>query len=342
MYQPYVLNGASDFRGVVEALDRQGVGFVAITDESGKLQGVVTDGDIRRAVLRGDFHLENLINKTPEVMSYEASEREIVARLKSIKRRSIPLVDENNRLVSVFSLDDIEFVSKDNTVVIMAGGLGTRLGELTKSTPKPMLHVGEKPMLQHLIEMFSDHGYNNFILCVNYKKDVIKDYFGSGKEMGVHIEYLEENKRLGTAGALSLIETSPKTPFFVINADILTTLDFDNLMNYHNSHDAMATMCVRTLSYEIPYGVVRVADGDYISGIEEKPVETYRINSGIYVFDPEVLKYVPKNSFFDMPSLFELLIREGEKSSVYDMSDYWLDIGKVEDFNKANLDMARR
>ena len=340
MHQPYILTDSSSFNSVVEALGRDGMGFISIINKEGFLKGIVTDGDVRRAVLKGSLELDSLININPEVMSESCTDREIVARLRKIQRRNMPLVDGAGRLKRVFYIDDIEFLSKDNLVVIMAGGLGSRLGKLTKEMPKPMLHVGEKPMIQHLIEMFSDHGYNRFLLCVNYKKEIIKDYFGTGKDMGVEIEYVEEDQRLGTAGALSLINVAPVAPFFVINADILTSLDFDNLMDFHQSHSSVATMCVRTYNYQIPYGVVCADEEGVIHDFQEKPVESFRINAGIYVLDPAALDFLPDNEFFDMPSLFRKMISHGYKTSVYDMSDYWLDIGKVEDYEKAKNDLS--
>ncbi|MEY8200748.1 MAG: nucleotidyltransferase family protein [Colwellia sp.] len=339
MDQKYVLTESSNFKDMVESLDRLGFGFLAVTDEKGLLKGIVTDGDIRRAVLKGNFEVKDLINIKPEVMSCEATQREVVSRLKLLHRRHMPLVDDAGRLIDVFTLDNVEYNSKNNPVVIMAGGLGSRLGVLTKEIPKPMLCVGEKPMLQHLIEMFSDHGYNKFIICVNYKKEVIKDYFGSGRDLGVEIEYIEEDKRLGTAGALSLMSFVPECPFFVINGDILATVDFTDLLDCHNRGSSIATMCVRKYSHEIPYGVIKVDDENKISEIKEKPITHYNINAGIYVMNPSVLQSVPEKTYFDMPSLFEVLISKGYKTAIYPISDYWLDIGRLEDFEKANLDL---
>jgi len=340
MHKPYVLSDSSDFKDILKALDNGGMGFIALTDVDGLLRGIVTDGDVRRAVLNDNLNIDAVVNTCPHVMLEGTPQREIIAKLKEIQRRSIPLVDENGRFQDVFCLEDVEMITKENPVVIMAGGLGSRLGELTKEIPKPMLHVGEKPMLQHLIEMFGDHGYYHFVLCVNYKKEVIKEYFGTGRAIGVKIEYIEEDRKLGTAGALSLIKHRPNMPFFVINADILTTIDFDNLMSFHQDHSSVATMCVRTYSHEIPYGVIRTDEMGDILSLEEKPVESFRINAGIYILDPIVLDFVPASVFFDMPSLFSEIISQGHKASVYDMSDYWLDIGRVDDFEKAKIDMS--
>ncbi|WP_372763552.1 nucleotidyltransferase family protein [Litorivivens sp.] len=335
----YVLTEASHFKDIVAKLDRLGMGFVAIVDAEDILLGIVTDGDIRRALLSGKFDVQDIINKFPEVMPFGASRREIVSRLKSIHLRHMPLVDGAGKLIEVFTLEGDEFVAKENPVVIMAGGLGARLGALTKNVPKPMLHVAEKPMLQHLIEMFSDHGYSKFIVCVNYKKEVIKEYFGTGNRFGVEIEYVEENKRLGTAGALSLIPHVPSCPFFVINADVLASVDYDDLLGAHKSSGSVATMCVRSYSQTIPFGVIKVDGENVICDIEEKPTLSFNINAGIYVLSPEALRVVPSNTYFDMTSLFETLIEDKLKATTYPISDYWLDIGRVEDFGKANSDL---
>ncbi len=338
MIQHYELTEASDFKDVVKALDQLGMGFIAVTDKEGFLKGIVTDGDIRRAILKGNYDIQTLINANPEVMKHDATHREVMAKLKQLKVRHMPLVDAKGKFKKLFTIDNIEFVSKQNRVVIMAGGLGNRLGELTKQTPKPMLYVGEKPMLQHLIEMFSDHGYNKFLLCVNYKKNIIKDHFQSGKSLGVQIDYIEEDRRMGTAGALSLLNPAPDLPFFVINGDILTTLDFNGLLKFHDDSSSIATMCVRTHTYTIPYGVVKSTNENVISEIEEKPVSSFKVNAGIYILSPDVLKFVPDGSYFDMPSLFEVLIEAGHKTMVYHTYDYWIDVGRVEDFEKAKTD----
>ncbi|MEY8213825.1 MAG: nucleotidyltransferase family protein, partial [Colwellia sp.] len=273
----------------VKALDNGGVGFLALVDDSNKLLGILTDGDLRRAILNKETELNKIINFSPAVMSYQSTSQEVIQKLKSLHRRHMPLVDEENRLKSVFTLDDVDFVSKDNEIIIMAGGLGSRLGELTKETPKPMLRVGDKPMLQHLIEQFRDQGFCKFILCVNYKKDIISDYFGSGEKFGVQIDYVVETKRLGTAGALSLIQKEINSPFFVINADVLTSLNFQELISFHKKQKSKATMCVRNYVQQVPYGVIKADENSTLIGIDEKPTYSFNVNTGIYVLEPSVL-----------------------------------------------------
>ncbi|KAB7628236.1 nucleotidyltransferase family protein [Alkalilimnicola sp. S0819] len=339
MKHSLVLTEETTLKEAIEALDQGGVGFLAMVEATGRLVGILTDGDIRRAVLRKEDRLLNIINTSPETMLDSASQREIVLRLKALHRRHMPLVDAAGRFSGVFSLDDVEFVSRDNTVVIMSGGLGSRLGELTKEVPKPMLTVGSRPMLQHLVEMFSEHGFRRFIFCVNYKREVIQDYFGDGSRFGVKIDYVVESKRLGTAGALSLIDAALDCPFFVINGDVLANVDFSHVLATHIASARVATMCVRQHSYQVPYGVVRTDASNMITGLQEKPELAFDVNAGIYVLDPEVLDLVPCDTFYDMPSLFECLVGSGRKAGVYRIEDYWLDVGRREDLQKANRDL---
>jgi dTDP-glucose pyrophosphorylase/CBS domain-containing protein len=335
----FTLRTDCTFEMAIEALDSGGKGFLAVIDDNHKLLGILTDGDVRRAFLVKNYALEVIINKAPEVMNELSSRQAVISKLKSLHRRHMPIVDSDGYFKHVFSLDDVEFVNRENPVVIMAGGLGSRLGELTKETPKPMLRVGNQPMLQHLVELFREQGFRKFIFCVNYKKNVIRDYFLDGTKFGVKIDYVEENTRMGTAGALSLIETQIKVPFFVINADILTNLDFTKLLDFHDHKKSLATMCVRTYKMQVPYGVVNSGEDSTLVSMVEKPDVTFNVNAGIYLLDPIVFSHIPQNKFFDMPSLFEKLLQNQVKPAVYPVDDYWLDIGRKEDLAQANLDM---
>jgi NDP-sugar pyrophosphorylase family protein len=221
----------------------------------------------------------------------------------------------------------------------MAGGLGSRLGQLTIETPKPMLNVGSKPMLQHLIEQFREQGFRKFIFCVNYKKNVIRNYFSNGDKLGVQISYVEEEKRLGTAGALSLITPAIQVPYFVINADILVNIDYMQLLNFHLKSKSLATMCVREFQMQVPYGVINSNTNNELVSLDEKPHISFDVNAGIYLLDPSIKDFIPKNQFFDMPSLFEILISKSLQTSVFQINDYWRDIGHKEDLEQANADM---
>ena len=217
----------------------------------------------------------------------------------------------------------------------MAGGLGTRLSPLTDSIPKPMLHVGKKPILETIIENFAKYGYRDVVLSVSYKSHVIEEHFGDGEAFGVKISYVHETKRMGTAGALSLMRDQLSEPFFVMNADLLTNVNFEHLHDYHESNNAMATMAVREYDFQVPYGVVNISDSQ-ITSIEEKPTHKFYVSGGIYMLNPASLDLIPNDQFFDMPSLFESMIARGANALSFPIREYWLDIGRMSDYEKAN------
>ncbi|MCF6173216.1 MAG: NTP transferase domain-containing protein [Campylobacteraceae bacterium] len=224
----------------------------------------------------------------------------------------------------------------------MVGGLGTRLRPLTETTPKPMLPVGGKPILQTIVERFASYGFVNIVMCVGYKSNIIQDYFGDGSRFGVNIEYVLENKRMGTAGALSLLSDAqkPKEPFFVMNGDLLTNMNFENMLEFHSSNNSKATMAVREYDFQVPYGVVNVDNGKIIN-IEEKPVHKFFVSAGIYMLNPDAIELIPNNEFYDMPTLFEKYIELGENTMSFPLREYWLDIGRIEEYEQANSEYMR-
>jgi len=250
------------------------------------------------------------------------------------------LIDKQGRVVGMKRIDDLlRPESHPNWVVIMAGGLGTRLKELTRNTPKPMLAVGNKPLLETIIGRFTDQGYTNIWLAVNYHADQIEGYFGNGANFGASIQYLRENTRLGTAGALSLLPL-PDLPILVSNADLLTKIDYSRLFQSHASTNALATMAVREHEYCIPLGVV-YTDKNRISHLEEKPSHQVTINAGIYVLSPPALSLIPKQKCFDMPELFADIIARGQEVYCHHIDDYWIDIGRKEDLQQALRDYPK-
>jgi dTDP-glucose pyrophosphorylase/CBS domain-containing protein len=339
MKQKLVLSDNVTFEDAIRELDKGGVGFLPIVDAANRLLGIITDGDIRRAILNRRFSLDAIINRHPITLGSSATRSQARKFLRSSNLRHLPLVDDQNRFVDVVIADDIEFTPKPNRVVIMAGGLGTRLGPLTAQTPKPMLPVGNKPLLSNIISLCYEHGYTQIYLCVNYRADIIKEYFADGSRFGVSICYVEEKERLGTAGAISLIEEPMEAPFFVLNADILTTLNLDMIMKHHEMSGADATMCVKEMEYRLPYGVVNM-DDSRIRSIEEKPVLKSNINAGIYVLNADIVGLIPRDRFFDMTELFDLALKKQMKVSAYPINDYWLDIGQLNDYETANRDLS--
>lgn len=323
----------------MQLIDKSSLQFAVVVDEELHLLGTVTDGDIRRGILKGyplDTPITNVMNPFPV---YEEKGRgyfyynEILTQ-KNLKQ--LPIVDSDKRVVDIIFYDHYNnFPRKDNPVILMAGGLGTRLRPLTNNIPKPMLKVGDKPILETIIESYKCFGFRNFILSVNYKKEMIKDYFRDGDLLGVNISYIDEEKKLGTAGALSLLQEYPNNPFFVMNGDILTKIHFDSLLDFHIESKSIATMCVREYEFQVPYGVIHT-DNNRLLSIEEKPSHRSFVNAGIYVLNPEVINYIPINTFYDMPELFNNLLNKNLSVSAYPLREYWMDIGKMDDYEKAN------
>ncbi|KGR76488.1 nucleotidyltransferase family protein [Ureibacillus sinduriensis] len=323
---------------VMEIIDKSSLQFAVVTNEAGKLLGTVTDGDIRRALLKGkelQIAIKEVMNSNPIVAKLNHSCNSFYNFMRKKGLKQLPIVDEQ------FILQDILFKDykeeKENLVILMVGGLGTRLRPLTDQIPKPMLRVGGKPILETIVDGFKQYGYTNFIFSVNYKKEVIQNYFQNGEAFGVSITYVEETKRMGTAGALSLLPEKPTKPIFVMNGDLLTQVNFEQLMQFHEEHQSFGTMCVREYQYQIPYGVIKTIGSDLLE-IQEKPVNKSYVNAGIYVLDPETLSCIPKDEFYDMPSLFERLIKEQKTATVFPIREYWLDIGQLDDFEKADVE----
>jgi len=316
------------------------VQIAVVVNRRGNLLGTLTDGDIRSGLLKGldaNSSIKSIFFKRPIVVKKNISKEKLLDIALSNKIHQIPVVDKNDKVIDIHILSNlIKAKSKSNKVVIMAGGKGMRLRPLTKNIPKPMLKVGNKPILQIILEKFKESGYINFIICVNYKSKIIKDYFKNGKNFGVNIEYIQEKKRMGTAGALSLFKKKPKEPFFVINGDLLTDLNFEKLLDYHVEHRSKATMCISEYNIESPYGEVKL-DIENIVSIEEKPIHKFFINAGAYVLDPGCINLIPEK-FYDMTSLFKKIIISKHKTICFPVGEYWLDVGRFNDYKKANLE----
>jgi len=338
-YKNILLKPTSTIKEALNIIDRGAIQIALVVDENEKLLGTLTDGDIRRGLLNNlslNESIETIIFKTPTVCTTEDTKEKILEIALAKKLHQIPIVNKDGKLVGIKEVDELlkpEY--KSNMVVLMVGGLGTRLRPLTDNTPKPMLKVGNKPILETIILNFKKYGFVNIVLCVSYKAEMIEVYFKDGSEFGVNIEYAHENKRMGTAGALSLVKEKLTEPFFVMNGDLLTNINFENMMEYHLSNNSIATMGVREYDFQVPYGVVKTDGADIVS-IEEKPVHHFFVSGGVYVLGHEVLKYIPKDEYYDMPTLFEKVIEEKEKSISFPIQDYWLDIGRIEEFEKAN------
>lgn len=329
----------SSIREALKIIDSGAMQIAIVVDQDNRLIGTLTDGDIRRGLLNNlglDNTIESIIFRTPTIAMLSDTKEEILKKALAKKLHQIPIVDDENRVIGIKEIDElVRPHTKLNRVVLMVGGLGTRLYPLTETTPKPMLKVGNKPILQTIVEKFAEYGFINIVMCVNYKSHIIEDYFGDGSAFGVNIEYILEEQRMGTAGALSLLRSVPKEPFFVMNGDLLTNVNFEHFLDYHTSQKAVATMGVREYDFQVPYGVVNIDEGK-ITSIIEKPVHKFFVSAGIYMLSSEVIDHIPKNIFFDMPTLFEKLISLNKSTVSFPIHEYWLDIGRMDEYEQAN------
>lgn len=328
-------------REALKAIDNSRIQISLVVDENEHLLGTVTDGDVRRALLKGislDEPVTRVMNTSPAVASHHDSQQQILALMRKTTHRCVPVLDENRCVVNVALLSElIQSDQRDNIVVIMAGGLGSRLAPLTDQCPKPLLKVGAKPIMETILDSFREYGFRNFYLSVNFKAEMVKEHFGDGSAWGVSIRYIEEDKRLGTAGALALLPETPTKPLLVMNGDLLTKVNFQHLLDFHVEHQAKGTMCVREYDLQIPFGVVKI-DNHRIRSIDEKPMHRFFVNAGIYVLEPDMLDIIPRNSYFNMTSMFEEIIKCDYETAVFPIREYWLDIGQVNDLEKARLE----
>jgi dTDP-glucose pyrophosphorylase len=324
---------------VIAVVDRNQTQLAIVVDEANRLIGTVTDGDIRRGILREiplDSPVKEVLNDNPLVVRPGEDPASVYASMKARSLRNLPVLDQEGRIVDVLTLEEIpDHHPRNNPVVLMAGGLGMRLRPLTNDTPKPMLSVGRKPVLESIVESLSDQGFYNFYLAVNYLAEKIESHFEFGSDRKVKIQYLREKDRMGTAGALSLLPEKPNEPILVVNGDIVTNVDYRAILAFHREHQAVATMCVREHLYQVPYGVVNV-DKAHIRDLEEKPTQRYLINAGIYVLNPDVLDLLDPSGAIDMTDLFTMLIDQERTVVAFPIREYWTDIGQFEDLQKAN------
>ena len=335
----YKVSPACTVREAISIIDRGAAQIALVVDHDGHLLGTVTDGDIRRALLRGEgleTPIEGVMHRDFRSLPATATEEDALKLMRREVIHQIPALDDTGRVVRLFLLEElIKPRERPNSVVIMAGGKGERLKHLTSDCPKPMLPVGGKPILEIILEQCIEAGFREFYFSVNYLKEQIQDYFGNGESWQVNIQYVEEDRPLGTAGALSLLPAMPEHPLLVLNGDVLTRVDYGRLLHFHSEHEAAATLCVREHTTQIPYGVVRMDDVT-VYAMEEKPVLSHYVNAGIYLLDPGLLELVPSGQFFDMPQLMEKAMAQQHRVSAFPIHEYWLDIGLPETLDRAH------
>ncbi|MFU9047313.1 nucleotidyltransferase family protein [Acinetobacter tibetensis] len=337
-----VLNKKDTILKALELLDLYALRIVLVVDEDNHLLGSITDGDIRRGLLKGqDLHasVETIMHITPySIEEGELTNRQIFEIMREKRYLALPVL-KAGQLVNIITLEDlISRKRKENPVFIMAGGFGTRLRPLTDKCPKPMLPVGGKPLLETIVLSLKEQGFYKFYISTHYLPEIIHEHFGNGEKFDVQIQYVHENDPLGTGGALSLLPKEEiKLPFVVINGDVLTNMNFGKLLDFHEKNQSIATMCVREFQYQIPYGVVNSED-NVIQSMTEKPSYFFDINTGIYVISPELLAQV-NAEFIGMPTILEQQIALQQKVTSYPLHEYWLDIGHMEDYNRAQKDI---
>jgi len=325
-----------------EALDRfrsNHTGVAAVTTDEGRVVGTITDADVRRAMLLGrPVTVADIMSRNPVTAPPDADDARLLDLMTLHRVRAVPIVS-NDKLVDVRSLDNVVEEEILPLTVIMAGGQGLRLRPITERIPKPLVEVGDKPIIELVIDPLVKAGIKEITLAVNYKAEMIEEALGDGSSLGVKLSYMREEERMGTAGALSLLPRQPDRPICIANADIVTTLDFARLFDYHWHHRAAITVAATSFISSIPYGVLRTA-AHYLVNVEEKPQETALISGGVYVLDPEVLRFIEGRAPLDMPDLVADVLAEGLPVCVFPILEKWYDVGRHEDLERARDEFA--
>lgn len=323
----------------IALMDQQGRRSLVVVDAQRFLLGTVSDGDVRRSLLKGislASPVADIMQKEPRVAQADWSKTRLLSCMERFQLLLLPVVSDDGHLLSIeFLYDLLQKPKLENAVCLMAGGFGTRLRPLTESCPKPMLKLGDKPILELIMLRFIQAGFHRFFISTHYMPEQIIAHFGDGSKWGVTIDYLHESQPLGTAGALGLLPQQELTePVFVMNGDLLTDIDFLQLLSFHEEQGGEATVCVRQFDYQVPYGVVST-DGHRITAIVEKPVHHYFVNAGIYLLEPDFIRQVKSGDQIDMPTLLSARLQQGQQVNHFQVEQDWIDIGRLDDFKKA-------
>ena len=331
-----VLTTKASIQDVLKNLNKTGARITMVENSKKEFQGTVSDGDIRRGLINGlqlNSSIKKIVNKNSLTVIPKTKSEKVLNLMSKYKIQQIQVIDKK-KIIGLYLWDEIISQREiSNTMVIMAGGKGKRLGEYTKNCPKPLLLIDGKPMLELIIERAKLQGFKNFLISINYLGHMIKNYFSHGEKWDVKIDYINEKQPLGTGGALKLISPKPKMPFVVSNCDILTEFNYGRLLDFHNENKAMATMSVRNYELGNPYGVVKTS-GINIVGFEEKPIMKNYINAGVYILEPSAIHVIKKNEKLDMPDIFERLKKKKLKTIVFPIHEPWADIGLPKDYLK--------
>jgi dTDP-glucose pyrophosphorylase len=338
---PYLVKPETPLREAMTRITANGSGLAVVAGRGGKVAGAVTDGQIRRAVLAGrslDDPVSDVMSIRPVTAPPRAQARIVRELLYAHRLRAVPVVDKG-KLVGVRTLDDIKAPITPPVAVVMVGGRGERLRPYTDKVPKPLLKVGGVPIVERIIGNLAKAGVTDVYLSVNYKSEVFEEQLGDGKRLGVRLTYVRERRILGTAGALSLLPELPDAPVFVTNGDLVTTIDYRSLFDFHWHHAGAVTVSGAEHHTYVPYGVLRTAE-HHLLGIEEKPTRVDFVSAGMYVLQPEILRFVPPDTEMGMPDLIAHALAEGLPVHVFPMLEGWFDIGSPEEFEKVLLAFA--
>lgn len=339
----FIIKNDVTIRDAIKAISESGRGIALFVDEKSKLRGIVNDSDVRGGILKGvdlDSSVEEILNKNPDVAKSSWSKEEIKERLKNIRRRCMPVVDESNVLVNLAFLEEFEthpVVKKSNPIVIMAGGTGTRLDPFTKIIPKPLIPLGDKPLIGILMDKFSKGGFDNFIISLNYKADMIKTYFNY-VENNYNISYVNEaelvkENKLGTIGSLGLMKDLLKETFLVVNCDTIINADYEEMLELHRKSGNALTIVSSIQHVKIPFGVLNIENGGRLKNIAEKPEHTYLVNAGMYILEPRALNYISGKETLDFDKFIDILQENNEKIGTFPISeDLWFDTGQWEEY----------
>lgn len=338
VWRDALLSSKATVQDAIRNLDASGLQITLLVSPDGSLFGTLTDGDIRRGMLRG-FDLtspvEAIGNRDPIVVPPELGREAVLQFMQANKINQLPIVSSDRRVLGLHLRDELLApAARENLMLILAGGQGSRLRPHTETCPKPLLPVHGRPMLEHIIERAKAEGFRRFVLAVHYLGEMIEDHFSDGKQWGVEISYVREQTPLGTAGAIGLLDPVPDAPFVISNGDVLTDIRYGELLDFHRRHAAAATMAVRLHEWQHPFGVVRISGVDIV-GFEEKPIARTHINAGIYVLDPKARSVITPGEHCGMPTLFTRLQERGERTIVYPMHEPWLDVGRASDLEEA-------
>lgn len=331
-------------REAAEAIDAGAIEIALVVDEDQRLLGTISDGDLRRSMLNGshlDDPLEGAAHRDPVTAPVGATREVLLGLMAERAVEQIPLLDEEGRVADVAFIRDLVAGGIDAPVVLMAGGEGQRLRPLTEDVPKPMLHVGDRPLLETTLCQLAESGFRRVLLTVNYKAEVIEEHFGDGERLGLEISYVREDRPLGSAGAIGLARDELDEPFIVMNADLLTSVNLGALLGTHTREGNLLTVGLRQYVLQVPYGVVDL-EQDRVTGLREKPTVTFLVNAGIYAVDPRALDLMPtsENLPFHMTDLVGAALAAGERIGSFPVREYWLDIGQLSDYERAHADHA--